>query len=804
MKALRLISLFFFLIFPAVQILAQAGIIQGKVSNSVSKEPVLFATVTIQGITKGSITDVDGKYKISELEPGLYNIEVSSIGYKKAIIFEIEVSNSRISTVDINLEEISVEIAEAEIVGTSYANREEAPLSVRKIGVNEVKRNPGGNRDISRAIQSLPGVASIPTFRNDIIIRGGAPNENRFYIDGIEIPNINHFATQGASGGPVGLINVDFIDNVEFYSGAFPANRGNALSSVLEFGFKEGRKDRYSANMVVGSSDIGLTLEGPTGPNSSILLSARRSYLQYLFAVLNFPFLPTYNDFQFKWKSRINEKNEITILGLGAIDNFALNTAIANDTEADDYLDNRYLLDLLSVNSQWNYSTGIKWDHFRQKSKWTFVASRNMLNNEAFKHQNNIESEPKVLDYVSQEMENKFRIENRSYWRNGWKLNFGVNYEYARYNNDSRFGLYSYELDTIVNLSFYSELDLHKYGAFSQVSRTFLAERLTLSAGFRMDGSSYSTDVSDPIEQFSPRISARYSITPELSFNFNTGVYFQLPTYTILGYRENGILVNRNNGLKYKRNQQLVAGLEYNLDSRNTVFTVEGFYKYYDNYPMSVDKGISLANLGADFGVIGNEEVNSNSFGRAYGAEFLIQQKLYEGFYGILAYTYLRSEFAGENGVYVPSSWDSRHLISVTGGKKFKRNWEMGARFRLSGGLPYTPYDIENSMLISIWNVNRTGIPDYSRLNSERIQAFHQLDIRIDKKWYFKKWTLNLFLDIQNVYNQVTPLQSLLDVERDAAGNAVMSADNPGSYNPAFRKNTNGTILPSIGLIIEL
>ena len=176
--------------------------------------------------------------------------------------------------------------------------------------------------NISRALRTFPGVAAIPSFRNDIVIRGGAPNENRFYIDGIEIPNINHFATQGASGGPVGMINVDLVENIDFYAGAFPAARGNALSSVMEFSFKEARTDEWTANMVVGTSDLGLTLEGPTGEKSSLIFSMRRSYLQFVFEALGrFAF----GDYQFKWTARPDDKNAITIIGLGALDDFELN-----------------------------------------------------------------------------------------------------------------------------------------------------------------------------------------------------------------------------------------------------------------------------------------------------------------------------------------------------------------------------------------------------------------------------------------------------------------------------------------------
>ncbi len=785
-------------------LLAQDGIIRGKITQLNNNDPIPFASIVVQGESKGTSSDIDGNYEITGLDAGLYNLEVSFIGFKPQRVFEIQVSNSRVATVDVQLEEDAVALETAEVVTSSFANRDEAPLSVRKIGINEVKRNPGGNRDISRAIRSLPGVASIPSFRNDIIIRGGAANENRFFIDGIEIPNINHFATQGASGGPVGLINVDFIQDVEFYSGAFPANRGNALSSVFDFGFKEGRTDRWSGNMVVGTSDIGLTLEGPTGDKSSIIMSARRSYLQLLFEAIGLPFLPTYNDFQFKWTAKPNDKNRITVLGLGAIDQFSLNTSLGQDPTEEDYESNRYLLDVLSVDTQWNYTIGVKWDRFDEKGRWTYVASRNMLNNRSFKHQDNDESLPLVRDYVSQEIENKFRLERRLFLKNSLKVTYGLNYEYAKFNNRSDFTEFSFLEDELNAQNFYSEFDLHKFGAFFQSSKRFFAERLVLSLGARLDANEYSSEMLNPLNQFSPRFSASYALTPRLSANFNTGIYYQLPAYTIMGYSENGRLVNRDNNLQYIRNKQLVAGLQYDYPERNTIITVEGFYKDYDQYPFSVDKGISLANLGADFGVIGNEEVRSISEGRSYGAELLVQQKLYKGWFGILAYTFVRSEFEDATGTLRPSSWDSRHIVSLTGGKKLKRNWEVGFRFQLSGGLPFTPYDVESSLRTEVWDATRAGLIDYSRLNEERINAFHQLDVRVDKKWFFDKWNLNVFLDIQNVYNQVTPLQHILTVQTDENGMPIQDPNTPGSYAGQFLDASNGNVLPAIGIILEL
>ncbi|HAT47419.1 MAG TPA: ferric aerobactin receptor, partial [Flavobacteriales bacterium] len=363
--------------------------ILGKVVDESTNAPMPFASVVLQGQTSGTATNVDGTYRLEGVPSGVQNLVVSFLGYTAETIFEIETTPARPAVVNVALSKAAIAVDAAEVVASSRGTLEEAPLSVRSIGTNEIKRNPGGGRDISRALRSLPGVAAIPSFRNDIVIRGGAPNENRFYLDGIEIPNINHFATQGASGGPVGMINVDLVERVDFYAGAFPASRSNALSSVMEFRFKDPRSDQWTANAVLGTSDFGLTLEGPTGENSSLIASVRRSYLQLLFEVIGLPFLPIYNDYQYKWTWRPNDKNAVTLLGLGALDDFELNLNLASDPTVPNYLNQVAILDVLPISEQWNYMQGLKWDRYMEDGKWTFVLSRNMLNNSAYKHVNN-------------------------------------------------------------------------------------------------------------------------------------------------------------------------------------------------------------------------------------------------------------------------------------------------------------------------------------------------------------------------------------------------------------------------------
>ncbi len=778
---------------------AQTGIIQGKVLNAITNEALPFVTVGIQGTTTGVATDINGEFKLEKLQPGSYNLDASLVGYKKKTLFDVSVNNAKPTYIEITLEESATDLKVVEVTTSPFSKTEESPVSLRNIGAEEIKRLPGANRDISKVIQSLPGVASTPAFRNDIIIRGGAPNENRFYLDGIEVPNINHFATQGSSGGPVGLINVNLINDVDFYSGAFPANRGNALSSVFEFKQKDGRSDKWVFTGAVGNTDFGLTADGPISKNSSLLVSVRRSYLQGLFSILGLPFLPTYNDYQVKYKIKFSDKADLTIVSLGALDQFKLNTGIANPDE-----EQRYILENIPTNNQWNYTIGANLRLFAKKGYKNIVISRNMLRNSAIKYKLNVETDAnRILDYNSDEIENKFRFESTSRQGN-YKFNYGVSYQFSKYKvNTYQVIATQYNPNLVVDFS--SNLNFHSYAAFGQVSRTFLASRLSLSAGVRADGNSYSTQMANPLKQVSPRLSASYSLTERWALNANAGMYYQLPSYTVLGYRnQQGTLVNKDNGVKYINGNHLVAGIEYKAGNSAKI-TVEGFYKTYNNYPFSIKDSVSLANQGADFGVIGNTAVTPSSKGRSYGVELLAQQKITKGFYGILSATYVRSEFTDKSNEYKPSAWDNRFLLSVTAGKNFKRGWVAGVRFRWVGGAPYTPTDTTASLIQAAWDVNNQGILDISQLNSQRLRSFNQLDIRVDKLWYFKKWTLNLYLDIQNLLNYKAQQAPRLTPKQDANGNKLTYVDgnNVTRYVANSIPNTAGIVLPTIGLIVE-
>jgi hypothetical protein len=787
------ISLLFSLVLSAQQ---NSGVIKGRVYNSKTNEGVPFASVVIWGTTTGAMTDFDGNFLFTGIKPGFTELRVSSIGFKPYISVAVMVTNSNQVNLEIPLEEAEIGIGEVVVKASPFRKKIESPVSVRIIGIDEIEKNPGGNRDISKVIQSFPGVASTPAFRNDVIVRGGGPNENRFYIDNVEIPYLNHFSTQGSSGGPVGIINVDFVQSVDFISGAFPASKGNALSSILNFTFVDGNKEKMKYRATVGASDLGLTIDGPAGKKGTLLLSVRRSYLKFLFSALKLPFLPSYNDFQLKYKINLNTKNELTLIGLGAKDDFSFNLK-ANDTEFQ-----RYILDYIPVQKQYSYVTGLVLKHFRDNGYDTWVLSRNYLNNSQYKYLKNIETDAnKILDYLSGEGEIKARFERTILGEKGFRLSYGAGYEYAHYRNSTFKRIYYGGLEQEINYN--TNLKLGKFSAFGQVSRSYFNKNLSLSFGVRTDANTYSTGMSNPVNQLSPRFSASYSLTDNLNLNFSTGRYYQLPPYTALGYsNSSGVFINKQNKLKYIAADHIVAGLEL-LPSENIQLTLEGFFKNYSRYPFSVRDSVPLSSKSVDYGIFGDEELVSTSRGRAYGLELLARLKEFRKINLVFSYTYVRSEFRGLDSKMIPSSWDNKHLLNLTATKILNHNWEIGIKWRFVGGAPYTAYDLEKSSYKAAWDLQGQGYLDYSKFNSSRLKAFHQLDVRIDKQYFFSGWSLMLYTDVQNVYNHKADQPALLIRDSDNSGIPVTDPLNPLKYSLKYIENQAGTVLPTIGVIIE-
>ena len=787
---------FFFTLFSFF-VIAQVGSVTINVFDEFSKKPI-EATVKIQNIDK--TYSGNGSIVVTDLMSGNYNFEVSSAGYDVGFLNDIDVVPNQNLTFSVGLNKSAKQIQEVTISKKLYKTTAESPVSLRNITAEEVQKNAGSNRDISKAILSFPGVGSTATFRNDLFIRGGSSAENKFYIDGIEVPVINHFQTQGASGGPRGIITIDFIKDVDFYSGAFPAKRNGVLSSLFEFNLKQARKDKIGYKAILGLDDMQLMMDGPLSKDQSWsgLFSVRKSNLQLLFKGIGLPFLPSYYDTTFKVSKKFKTGDELYFIGLGAIDKFEFN----NDAKKTLY--NLSLIERLPNSPQWNYTFGAGYRHLVENGNWLFTVSRNMLDNQSTKYYKNIETPANLLyDYQSREAENKLRID-RNFKISDYQFSSGANINFAKYTNNStikQVNQNSVDYD-VIN----SELNLVQYGFYVQSSGKFVEDALQVSLGARIDGSNYSDKTNNPLEQFSPRLSLSLRLSNQWKLNANSGIYYQLPAYTSLGFRLNDELVNKN-ALKYIRNIHLVGGVEFN-GKDNLRFTFEGYYKRYSNYPFSLRNQISLANLGGGFGVVGNEPLDSRGFGKTYGVEFLAQKRTINNFYGIMAYTFGYSEFTDASGKSIPSSWDTRHILTLTAGKYFKKNWNIGARFRLQSGLPETPYNLTRSALVDVWNVANGPVQDFTQLNTLRGNVAHQLDIRAEKKWIFNKWQLTAYVDMVNVYGSKSASGlPVVNLQRDASDNAIIG--NPSApqdqqyYLLDIGKADRSTPLPYFGFIFE-
>lgn len=812
MKSIKFYFTFFFLITTFFTFAQNTGNIYGKIIDKNTQEPLIGATVSVEQSTQGTTTDIEGNFRLT-LSVGTYTIKVSFVGYQTIIKYNVSVTSGNEQSVNFELEAETSSLSEVTIKNrkekSAIASDVITPLSIQSLTVEEIRSNPGGNFDVSKVIQALPGVAGTTGsggFRNDIILRGGGPNENIYYLDGIEIPVLNHFSTQGSAGGPAGIINTAFVEEIKLSTSAFNAQYDNSLSGVFEINQKVGNSNRLQSNIRLSATELAATFDGKIGDKTNFLLSGRRSYLEFLFKLIDLPIRPNYWDFQTKITHQLGAKTTLNLIGLGAIDDFRF--ALPKNASPE----NIYVFRKSALINQWNYTAGVSVRHLINKGFINIALSRNHLDNslERYEDNDNPGIQSQNLFSRSSEIENKLRFYIKKS-QNGFTYSAGGVVQYVNYHNNFFQKIRNEITDGNGNIiqpalayRFNTDLGFAKYGAFAQAGKTF-SNQVSVSAGIRTDMNTFTEDGKNPLKTLSPRFSVSVPINNNIRVNAAWGSYYKIPIYTVLGFKDmQGNYTNRNN--KYINTIHYALGLEY-LPKPDLRFTVEGFYKDYRNYPVTAFNNISLANLGGDFGAIGNEVVQSVGTGRTYGIEFFAQQKLVKRNFLTLSYTFFRSQFSGNNTRLFPSAWDNRHLVSLIYGLKLNKQWELGIKYRFAGGSPYTPYNLavsqQNYLTIG------EGIPDYTKLNSVRLKSFNQVDIRVDKKWNYKNWTLDLFLDVQNVLafkNQSIPYFTFQrksdNSDFETTDSQPIKTDGSNAI-PLVLENLSGRPTPSIGFIIE-
>ena len=799
MKYLRIIFAALIMLISSNSWAQKNGIVIGKVTDAYTLGNLAGVTISVEGGTQAVVTDSAGNYKLT-LPVGTYNLNATSIGYKSLAKYNIVLTTGNAQIVNFELIQAAAKLEEVVINfnpnKTAIAADMVTPLSVQQLTSEEIKSNPGGNFDVSKVVQTLPGVgiSNGAGERNDIIVRGGAPNENVYYLDGIEIPVLNHFQTQGSSGGAQGLLNVSFIKSLKLSSSAFDARYDNALASTFIIKQRDGNPERLSGNIRVSATESVLTLEGPLSKKTTFLASARKSYLGLLFSLIDLPIRPNFYDFQYKVTHEFNKKLTLTAIGLGGIDDFHF------ATPKDATPENIYVLRSSPYINQWNYTVGFNLNQKINNGYINYILSRNMFTNNIDKFEDDRKIDSLRTTYVnSNEIENKFRWDINQFV-NGWKWSAGFDIQYVGY-----MGNVFTKISPTQQMQFNSEIRFWKYGAFAEVSKNIFNEKLLVSAGTRTDMNSFTNNGNNPLKTFSPRISFAYHVNPRFDITASVGTYFKIPTYTALGYKDmNGDFANKN--MDYIQSTHYVAGVQY-LPKKSLRFTLEGFYKKYNNYPVSQETGISLANLGNEFGSIGSEKLLSIGSGQTYGFELFAQQKLINHLFYVASYSFIRSEFTGLNGKYIPSSWDSKHLFSTTLGYKFPKQIDLGVKYRFAGGTPYTPFDLGLSQQNYV--IKGSGEFDYSRLNTERLPNYSQLDLRVDKRFNFSKTSLNIYIDLQNVLMQKYPDLPKYTFTRNEDNTGFKTTDGmalrqDGSNGiPYILKTSSGNLLPSIGFSFE-
>lgn len=733
------------------------GVITGKITSAATREPLPGATIMVDGTTRGTSSNIDGSFKITNIPIGVHTLKAQLLGYLPITRTDVVVNSIHPTEINIALYESPIQ-TQGLVVTPDYFNRTtESKISTQVQSNEEIRRLPGAFEDVVRAISILPGVAQALPGRNDLIVRGGAPSENLYIVDNITLSNINHFGTQGASGGPLSFVNLDYVEATSFSTGGFGVRYSNRISSVLDIDLRNGHSDKFGGKATISATQFGLNGEGPLNSDGTYLFSVRRSYLDFIFKSAGFAFVPEYWDFLGKANYIAGRNNRFSFLTIGAIDNVRL----FNDTP-DKRFDNSKIL----ASNQNQYVAGVTWKHLFGRGYSDVTLSQNTSE---FEYRQADSLLQPVFSNNSGENETRLNATLNFNPSKNTELSFGGELVHACFDADLYLRPFVTSYGDSISLDNDFKSGATREGGFAQFARIFGPLRTTI--GFRYDY----FDLIQDSHAYSPRLSTTYVVTDKINVSISLGQYRQTPSYIWL------VANSENRKLRFISANQLVSGFEY-IFRPDSKLTLEAYFKKYYDYPASLNRPyLVLANTGAGYGgaqegfaAFGIDRLVSEGEGRARGLELFIQKKLSQiPCYGTFSLSYNESKFAGLDGQMRPGSYDQRWIFNVGGGYIFNERWELSSKFRYASGRPYTPY-------------NPDGTQSADLYNSIRLKANHSLDIRVERRFNRVGWGIISYIDIQNIYNR-------------------KAVDIP-SYNERTGETENSSsigILPSIGLSLE-
>ncbi|MCS7025472.1 MAG: TonB-dependent receptor [Bryobacteraceae bacterium] len=697
-------------------------------------------------------TREDGSFRIADLRPGSYTLIVTLDNNQELKSEQVEARAGVEASVLITLPKITAVEQSITVTDRVFLPPEEVKNSGYLVGQREIFKSAGALQDVSRYVQTLPGIAiGSDDFRNDIIVRGGSPLENLFIVDNIEIPNINAFANFASAGGTVALLDAALIQDVTFLTGGYPAPFINRTSGVLQIAQREGDREQFRGRATLGFAGAGTILEGPIRKGKgSWVTSIRRSFLDFFTNNIGFGGVPVAYTYNAKVLYDFSPKDRLWIANVSGNDRIRLGLAEGNTdlTQEINNFDIRY--------NGWRSATGLNWQRLLGERG---VSLLGLTHSEARIRSNvkdlvrfglpppnqpvaeQIANAPTVFRESSAEGESTVKYDLTAYLPGFDKLQTGGSFKIFRpaYNTASPFGR-----DTpfslvpgvnrfAVNTSFLA----YQSGLYFQNTRNF-GGRINLTWGGRFDNYQYVSS-----SRFSPRVGLSYRINERMSWRASYGAYFQQPFFLFLA------VFPENRGLIPWRADHYVTGLLYTISS-SVRMSAEVYQKDYKDYPVSLQfPTLSLANVGDTFDVSSLLfPLTSAGRGRVRGLEIFIEKRFSEKWFGQANFSRQRARQAGLDGIPRPASFEYPYIFNLVGGYRITPKWELSLRTAYLTGRPFTPFNLVESAR------QRRPIFDLSQVNALRLPDYFRLDMRLDRTFTVRGKPLLVFFGAQNVTNR--------------------------------------------------
>ncbi|SFB61016.1 TonB-dependent receptor [Algoriphagus aquimarinus] len=743
----KVLGVLFFMAINPLQAQQLTQTIRGTVIDQITKVPMPGATVMIMGSDPiiGTTTDVAGDFKIADLPVGMYTLKVSFIGFKEIILPNVKLNSGKEVVLTIPVEEDITQIQEFVVTASDKdrTNNDMVQVSGRTFSVEDTRKFAAAVNDPGRMVASFSGVTSTDDGNNNISIRGNSPNGLLWRMEGIDIPNPNHFVNPGTSGGGVSILSSQLLANSDFLTGAFPAEYGNALSGVFDLSLRKGNNENQEFTVQAGFMGLDLAAEGPIAKNyrGSYLVNYRYSTLSLL-SKIGLPlgdFVTNFQDLSFNVYMPTGPNSTITLFGFGGLsdqDGEALMDSLEWKSDGD-----RYAGTFFSNTG----AVGVKHSYILNEANFlqtTLLASGNALGTTESRLDDDLQFQKRYYEnYSNSKITLSSVLNTKLSAKAALRSGFYVNQLYYNLREDD-FVEETQSLQTYIN----SKGNTQSIQAFSQLNYR-ASERLTFNVGLH-----YLQLLLNNSNSIEPRLSASYALDEKQRLSFGYGLHSQVqPLGTYFAEQEmNGQITLPNEDLDLSKSHHFVLGYDRSLNSYLRL-KVETYYQHLFQIPIlsGTDETYSIINQQWTFTT---DPLVNEGFGKNYGVEFTLEQFTHKGLYFLLSTSLYNSQYKTNEDVWRNTRYNGNFNATLTAGKEYtlKKDRVLGINLRTiySGGLRNTPIDLAASI------AKGEGVRLKDQAFEEHNPNYFRTDLRFSLTKNKPKSTRTWSLDIQNATNR--------------------------------------------------